>query len=251
MVHPYTPENPHPFDDPNLQRGNPDFPIHTYVSDAGMPDPVLFERMGTLGQTEYYAQRLQADFYRRSLVAQQLPLMSAELVTEEQTSRNPYLVPEHRRIGPFPVTVNHNLTVDEMIAAGNYDKSNSNISEIRANCFPDYTTEQKTEDVSVELISFPWSLPVADRPGLFERMNIQSVTFLELLSFGAQYPDVQRGGAVVGSERVNEEERDIVLYLSYIASGVRVIKSESYTDHKTDNKTNSYSKNIKFAVVRK
>lgn len=93
----------------------------------------------------------------------------------------------------YPVVVDYGLSLADMIAAGRYDWTNSNITAVH---FP-FTGEGKVE-MAIELVHFGRVIEDGDE-GLREldKMGLRAATLPELLAFGIRYPDVQQQFPIV------------------------------------------------------
>lgn len=93
----------------------------------------------------------------------------------------------------YPVVVDYAMSLADMIAAGRYDWTNSDIT---AGHFP-FTGEGKAE-VAIELVHFGRVIKDGDE-GLREldKMGLRAATLPELLAFGEKYPDMQRQFPVI------------------------------------------------------
>lgn len=94
----------------------------------------------------------------------------------------------------FCVHVNYNLTLAEMVAAGEYNSVNSDISF--EHFLPD-PSRPMTESVCVEIVRYgcPMSNEYIDRD--FEKRGLQDAKLPELLALGAEHPDEQRKDSIV------------------------------------------------------
>jgi len=92
----------------------------------------------------------------------------------------------------YPVTVDYSKTIEEMVAAGNYGYAN-----------PDITTEHFPPkgsgivEVQIHLKHFNRVMSSdAVLKGL-DKMGLRPATPMEILAFGAKYPDIQRQFPIV------------------------------------------------------
>ncbi len=92
----------------------------------------------------------------------------------------------------FPVTVDYNLTIEEMVAAGKYDWSNSAISSKH---FP--SGGKGTSQVQIELVHFNRTMESDEVLRELDKQGLRPATLPELLAFGATYPEKQREFPVV------------------------------------------------------
>lgn len=86
------------------------------------------------------------------------------------------------------ITVNYNLSLTEMIAVGRYDWVDSNIT---ANLFPE--KGEGTKELAVELIHFDRFVSSDEAVKEMDKRDLRPAIYMELLAFGAKYPDMQRG----------------------------------------------------------
>jgi hypothetical protein len=94
---------------------------------------------------------------------------------------------------PRTITVDHSLTLEQMIAAGNYDWVNS---EITAECFP--VKEGGTEELIPEIVHFGRDTPSSEAVVVeLDKRGLRPGDHAELLAFGAAYPDEQRKYPIV------------------------------------------------------
>ena len=87
----------------------------------------------------------------------------------------------------FPVTVNYDLSLVEMIAVGGYDWRNDDVT---ANHFPISGNGQV--EVNVELVHFNRIMESDDVLEELDKAGLRPGELAELASFGARYPDKQR-----------------------------------------------------------
>lgn len=241
---PYGPHNPHQFDDSRLQRGNPEFPNETYFSETGMPDPAAYERMGRIGQQQYYVDRQQANAYRQGLLNDPYtPRIAGSLVSIEsqETQQNPTAL-ECTRQGPYPVRVDLTQTISEMVKAGEYEIVDGGIEELYESHTPSKLIELN-DDVDyltsdIELISFNFPLPAQDCLGVLKRLEMRFVTAPELLALGAAYPDLQRTRSISTTEYEalqdpyhTEKSYDRIITLRTEENGKRRLYYEKMESH--------------------
>ena len=87
----------------------------------------------------------------------------------------------------YPVTVNYDLTLEQMIAAGHYDETESDIT---VEHFP--VTGEGKVDVDIQLVPFNCVIGSDEAIRELDHMDLRPATLPELLAFGAAYPEVQR-----------------------------------------------------------
>ncbi|KKU85161.1 MAG: hypothetical protein UY15_C0040G0007 [Parcubacteria group bacterium GW2011_GWA2_47_9] len=87
----------------------------------------------------------------------------------------------------FRVVVDCGQTLAQMIAAGKYNRVNSDITNAN---FPIIGSGKK--NVAVELVHFNRSIESNEAIRELDRMGMRPATIEELLAFGAKYPEVQR-----------------------------------------------------------
>ena len=91
----------------------------------------------------------------------------------------------------YSVTVDYNLTVEEMVEKGQYDIPNPAI------CSSMVKIKRSSEKVKIELVHF--NVPMDDNDviqRLLER-NLRPINLSELLAFGAKYPEKQLAFPIV------------------------------------------------------
>ncbi|HEY7829401.1 MAG TPA: hypothetical protein VIC06_02405 [Solirubrobacteraceae bacterium] len=86
----------------------------------------------------------------------------------------------------FPLAIDHVRSLAELVAAGNYDYVNPNITEEN---FPMVASEVV---VQVALVHLDNIVESDDVLGELEQMGLRPGTMRELAHFGEQYPKVQR-----------------------------------------------------------
>ena len=89
--------------------------------------------------------------------------------------------------GVYPITVDYSKPIEEMVAAGQYDWSNSDITLAH---FP--TKRVGKAETKVELLHFDRSISSEEALKEMDKMGYRPAEAHELLAFGAKYPDVQR-----------------------------------------------------------
>ena len=84
------------------------------------------------------------------------------------------------------ITIDYGLTLADMIAAGRYDWTNSDITAKR---FP--LNGGGKVDVAVELVHFDRSISSDDAIAEMRRRGLRPATLAELLAYGAKFPEEQ------------------------------------------------------------
>lgn len=92
----------------------------------------------------------------------------------------------------FTTTVDCGMTLEQMIAAGNYDWVNPDITPER---FPIKGTTRREEEP--ELVHFNRDISSDDAIAELDKRNMEPADIVDLLAFGAKYPDIQRKFPVV------------------------------------------------------
>jgi hypothetical protein len=92
----------------------------------------------------------------------------------------------------YSVTVDHSRTVEEMVAAGKCDWSNSDISSKH---FP--SDKKGKVEVNIELVHFNRTMESDEVLRELDKQDLRPATLPELLAFGATYPDKQREFPIV------------------------------------------------------
>lgn len=108
----------------------------------------------------------------------------------------------------YRIVVDYGQTLQQMIANGKYDCTNS---DINASNFPP-TQRNGQQNVVIELVHFGWVIESSDAVlEEFEVRDLRVATLPELLAFGATYPEKQREFPVValGSVRRISGGRDV------------------------------------------
>ncbi|MEE8131502.1 MAG: hypothetical protein V3T98_00400 [Candidatus Paceibacterota bacterium] len=95
-------------------------------------------------------------------------------------------------LNTFIVTVNYDLSVEEAVKAGKYDSSNNNIMTKNFSS----NRRGKTE-AEITLIHFDSCMESEDVIREIDKQGFRLAELLELLAFGAKYPDVQRDFPIV------------------------------------------------------
>jgi hypothetical protein len=115
-------------------------------------------------------------------------------------------------IDPVSLAVDYNRSLEQMIAAGNYDSRHEDFNEGRI-CVD--ALEQSEVDAS--LFSFEYcvtSAEVLDSIAHADKQRAWSVAKVEhILAFGEEYPDEQLGHAVVGLGSLVATSGGLVPYL--------------------------------------
>jgi hypothetical protein len=93
----------------------------------------------------------------------------------------------------FPLAVNYDLTVEEAIAAGDYQAVNSSIT---GKNFP--AQRSGRAELAIVLIRFDHRMSSPDVLRELDQEGLRAAELPELLAFGAAYPEVQRKFSVVG-----------------------------------------------------
>lgn len=97
----------------------------------------------------------------------------------------------------YTVTVDYGVSLADMIAAGKYDWTNSDIT---AKHFP-VKGEGKAE-VEIQLVHFDRVMESDDVIRELDRQGLRPAAIEELLAFGAKYPDMQREFPIVALKTV-------------------------------------------------
>jgi len=92
----------------------------------------------------------------------------------------------------FPVIVDYSKSLAEMIRAGNYDWVNSNIT---VKHFP--IQGQGQVELDIELVHYDRAMSSEDVIHDLDQRGLRPATLLELLAFGAKYPEKQREFPIV------------------------------------------------------
>jgi len=110
------------------------------------------------------------------------------------------------------VSVDYRKTVEEMVASGRYEWSNSNITSKN---FPVNDTGVVT--VALELVHLNKMVNSEDVLRHLEKNGMRPATVEELLAFGATYPEIQRKFPIIcldkGSSWINPGDFRFVPYL--------------------------------------
>lgn len=97
---------------------------------------------------------------------------------------------------PFPsysVTVNYDQTVEQLVKAGKYTWSDSDVT---SGHFP--FNKKGEEQVEIFIVSIDRRMSDPEVTQFINSWGLQDVNVKEELSLGAQYPDLQREGPIVG-----------------------------------------------------
>jgi hypothetical protein len=93
----------------------------------------------------------------------------------------------------FPAVVNYDLSVNDAIAAGDYQAVNDSIT---SGNFP--LVRHGQAELEINLVRFDQRMTSEDVPRELDKEGLRAVELPELLAFGATHPDVQRRFSVVG-----------------------------------------------------
>ena len=119
----------------------------------------------------------------------------------------------------YPVTVNYDQSIEEMVKAGKYDRKNSGI--ISKHFSIDRGGVSKVE---IKLIQFSRTLTSREVFDELFEMGFRFANLSELLAFGAAYPDVQREFEILalGSVWKSWRNKGDIAYLG-ISEGKRAL----------------------------
>lgn len=92
----------------------------------------------------------------------------------------------------FRVTVNYDLSVEEMVMAGKYDRSSF---EIKSKNFP--SEKKGTSDVVIQLVHFDGFIESEEVLRELDKQGLRPATLPEILALGAQHPYLQRKFPIV------------------------------------------------------
>src|SRR3989344_3384599 len=106
--------------------------------------------------------------------------------------RNPNWVTAGGQVGTYPVVIDYGKTIEEMVATGHYDWSNSDIS---SGNFP--VSGNGTANANLELVHLNKDASSEGGVAYLESLGMRPATIAELLVFGATYPEVQREFPVI------------------------------------------------------
>ena len=93
----------------------------------------------------------------------------------------------------FPIVVNYDLSLEDAIAAGDYQTVNSSITSKTFS-----SAQHGQAELQINLIRFEQRMTSEDVLRELEKEGLRAVELRELLAFGATHPDVQRKFSVVG-----------------------------------------------------
>jgi len=102
----------------------------------------------------------------------------------------------------FPVTVNYDLAVEEAIRAGDYQAVHA---DINAKNFP--STRSGQAAVEIVLVRFEHRMKSENVLQELDKEGLRPAALLELLAFGAKYPDMQRKFSVAGLGSVWQDRK--------------------------------------------
>ena len=102
----------------------------------------------------------------------------------------------------FPVTVNYDLSLEEAIAAGNYQAVHQ---DINARNFP--STRNGQAALNIVLVRFEHRMRSEDVLQELEKEGLRAAELPEFLAFGAKYPDVQRKFSIAGLGSVWQDRK--------------------------------------------
>ena len=110
----------------------------------------------------------------------------------------------------FPVSMNYDLSVEVLIRVGEYNWSNSDITEKNFR-----SEENGTQSVELRLVHFNRVISSEDALKELDRMGLRPATLKELLTFGSTYKEEQRKHPIValGSVSQHWHGRWFVAYL--------------------------------------
>lgn len=140
------------------------------------------------------------------LLAQGIKGGNASDVVETSENKNPTSAAEvtstqmndedqrEHQLTNFRVTVNYDQTVEEMVSAGNFDQVNS---DINSEHFP--VNHHGTSEVEMVLVLFNVNDYISSDIVMhkLDKMGLRPANLLELLAFGAAYPNEQRKARIV------------------------------------------------------
>jgi len=95
----------------------------------------------------------------------------------------------------YLIAVDYNMTLADMIAAGKYDFV---YDEIRR--FPVWGNGRGRREMAAQLIPFGYEEEWDKDISALERRGLSPATIVELLAFGAKYPDIQREFSIKAME---------------------------------------------------
>lgn len=174
--------------------------------------------------------RVVTDAIESALEVLDLTKDEAQSVLEQGDAFKRLLLDEVRKLSKvarYTITVDYGKFVEEMVAAGQYDWKNGDITSKN---FP----QSNTGVVAVSTVLIHLNKSVSSEVVLahLEANGLRPATLAELLAFGATYPEIQRQFPVIalGSSWVhsdgnrcvpclNRANRDRVLYLDWFDGG--------------------------------
>lgn len=92
----------------------------------------------------------------------------------------------------FTLSVNYSRTIEDGIAAGKYDWTNSDITSSH---FP--SKEIGTKEVSVGLVHFGKDMTADEALSELDKAGMRPATLKELLTLGEKHPDLQRESPII------------------------------------------------------
>lgn len=104
----------------------------------------------------------------------------------------PAPIPSPMPTTTYPVTINYDASLADMIRTGRYDWVNPNITEKN---FP--VKGKGIKEVVIELTRFNRLISSDDALSELEKRGLRPATIEEFLAFGAAYPEVQQGSQTV------------------------------------------------------
>jgi len=216
----YGPGNPHPFDDPNLQRGDPEYPADTYPGGPGVHDPTHYERWGAQGQRDYYAARQQELAYQLDYAARLRQQGGGSVPQSETPARTREPMPP----GPFRVTVDYRMSPEQMILRGGYEVVPQTVySESARRLITNQPPHPDVEEVDIHLVTLSKDTPNSMVGGALKRMGVKPANVPQLLALGAAYPDLQRRGPIAAVDGIANGGTSDLIYLSTYGDDYRSI----------------------------
>jgi len=100
-------------------------------------------------------------------------------------------------VSAFVVTVNYDLSVEAAVKAGKYDWSDDDITSRNSR-----SNHKGTADVEITLVHFNRFTKSDEVIRELDKQNLRPAELLELLAFGAKYPELQRDFPIVGLNSV-------------------------------------------------
>ena len=129
----------------------------------------------------------------RVLSERQLRRQIAELIMSDGGKRDENV---------FPVSMNYDLSVEVLIRVGEYNWSNSDITEKNFR-----SEENGTQSVELRLVHFNRVISSEDALKELDRMGLRPATLKELLTFGSTYKEEQRKHPIVALGSVSRDWR--------------------------------------------